>query len=175
MTDKTLGDILEEALFNGTAFKSGRTDNFAYPDTTQEEVDWESRTYAYSEEGDLFLPPSLFERVSEFGSATVMGRGKDLDYLIWSSDTSEALKYLLAQGWKYTGTEQHYCAVHTDISFTTFRCIDNIYNLVLLEDLDDYKRMMKANDLCVKLKLENKEDRIAVFDAMTRKCDYRGI
>jgi hypothetical protein len=117
----------------------------------------------------------LFERVSKFGSATVMNRGKDLDWLLWSSDTSSALKYLLMHGWKYTGTEQHYCAVHTDIAFTTFRDIDNIHNLVLLEDLDDYKRMMKANDLCVKLILENKEDRIAVFDAMTRKCDYRGI
>ena len=159
MTDKSLGDILEEALFNGTAFKSSR----------------EEKTYSYLEEGDLFLPPSLFERVSKFGSATVMNRGKDLDWLLWSSDTSSALKYLLMHGWKYTGTEQHYCAVHTDISFTTFRDIDNIHNLVLLEDLDDYKRMMKANDLCVKLILENKEDRIAVFDAMTRKCDLRGI
>jgi hypothetical protein len=159
MTDKTLGDILEEALFNGTAFKSSR----------------EERTYSYLEEGDLFLPPSLFERVSKFGSATVMNRGKDLDWLLWSSDTSSALKYLLMHGWKYTGTEQHYCAVHTDIAFTTFRDIDNIHNLVLLEDLDDYKRMMKANDLCVKLILENKEDRVAVFDAMTRKCDLRGI
>ena len=95
MTDKSLGDILGETLFGDTPFKSGRTNNFAYPDMTQEKVDWESRTYAYEEEGDLLLPPSLFERVSEFGSATVMGRGKDLDYLIWSSDTSEALKYLL--------------------------------------------------------------------------------
>jgi hypothetical protein len=159
MTDKSLGDILEEALFNGTAFKTSR----------------EERTYSFLEEGDLFLPPSLFERVSKFGSATVMNRGKDLDWLLWSSDTSNALKYLLAQGWKYTGTEQHYCAVHTDIAFTTFRDEDNIHNLVLLEDLDDYKRMMKANDLCVKLILENKEDRVAVFDAMTRKCDLRGI
>jgi hypothetical protein len=159
MTDKSLGDILEEALFNGTAFKTSR----------------EERTYSYLEEGDLFLPPSLFERVSKFGSATVMNRGKDLDWLLWSSDTSSALKYLLMHGWKYTGTEQHYCAVHTDIAFTTFRDIDNIHNLVLLEDLDDYKRMMKANDLCVKLILENKEDRVAVFDAMTRKCDLRGI
>jgi hypothetical protein len=159
MTDKSLGDILEEALFNGTAFKTSR----------------EERTYSFLEEGDLFLPPSLFERVSKFGSATVMNRGKDLDWLLWSSDTSSALKYLLMHGWKYTGTEQHYCAVHTDIAFTTFRDIDNIHNLVLLEDLDDYKRMMKANDLCVKLILENKEDRVAVFDAMTRKCDLRGI
>ena len=75
MTERTLGEILAEAL----------------------EVET-SRTYSYEEEGDLFLPPSLFERVSEFGSATVMGRGKDLDYLLWSSDTSEALKYLLSTG-----------------------------------------------------------------------------
>jgi hypothetical protein len=156
MTEKTLGEMLEETLFNDTPFKT-------------KEVDWEARTYAYEEEGDIFLPPSLFEYVSEFGSATVMGRGKDLDYLLWSSDTTEALKYLLMHGWKYTGTEQHYCAVHTDIAFTTFRDIDNIYNLVLLEDLEDWTRMMKANALCVKLKLEDKEDRIAVFDAMTRK------
>lgn len=69
MTERTLGEMLEETLFSDTPFKSGK----------QEEVDWESRTYSYEEEGDLFLPPSLFERVSEFGSATVMGRGKDLD------------------------------------------------------------------------------------------------
>ena len=152
MTERTLGEILADAL--------------------EEET---KRTYSYEEEGGLFFLPSIIERYAAFGSATVLGRGKDLDYLLWSSDTSEALKYLLAQGWKYTGTEQHYCAVHTEISFTTFRCIDNIYNLVLLEDLDDYKRMMKANDLCVKLKLKNKVDRIAVFDAITRKCAYRGV
>jgi hypothetical protein len=159
MTDKTLGDILGETLFADTPFKSVR----------------EERTYSYAEEGGLFFLPSIIERYAAFGSATVLGRGKDLDYLLWASDTGEAIKYLLMNGWQYTGTEKHYCAVHTDIAFTTFRDVNNIYNLVLTEDYTDFKRMMKANDLCVKLQLKNKVDRIAVFDAITRKCAYRGV
>ena len=56
MTDKTLGDILEEALFADTPFKSGRTDNFAYPDMTQEEVD-----FVFSKAMELFREVSILQ------------------------------------------------------------------------------------------------------------------
>jgi hypothetical protein len=159
MDNKSLGDILGETLFSDTPFKSERA----------------PRTYSFVEEGKLWFPHEVFFRQEEFGSATVLNRGNDLDYLLWGSDLAEGIKYLLKTDWKYTGTNDEYCQVYTEVPFITFRSKCGIYNLVLMEDLDDWKRMMKANDLCVKLKLKNKEDRISVFDAITRKCETRNV
>jgi len=158
---KTLGEILADSLdYNETLFESIRKKN---------------TTYSFDEEGPLFVPKHIFQRQAHFGSATVMERGNDLDYLLWSENSTKGMKYLLSCGYKYTGTEDEYCQGDSQVPFITFRSQDGIRNLVLMEESSDFSRMMKANDLCKELKLENKADRIAVFEAITRRCDKRGV
>ena len=143
MTRKTLGDMLAES------FKS------------------ENRTYSYEEEGDVFFPESIFLHTIRFGSATVIGRGKDLDYLALTVDLGKVFPYLLVRGWEYTGTEEQYLANLQQVEFQTFR--SGCYNLVVVSNAKHFRMMMKANDLCVKLKLADRDDRIAVFDSICAK------
>lgn len=142
MTDgRTLGEILAEAL--------------------------NTRTYSFKEEVEPWFDERIFKKQSRFGSATVMERGEDLDLLLYAPDTGKAFPWLLNCGWKYTGTEEQYLHNPQDVEFHAFR--RGCWNLVVVEKVGDYYRMVQANDLCVKLRLENKEDRIAVFDSICGK------
>ena len=115
----------------------------------------------------MFFPESIFPHTVRFGSATVMGRGKDLDYLTLTSDLGKAFPYLLTRDWEYTGTEEQYLANPQQVEFQTFRL--GCYNLVVVSNAKHFRMMVKANDLCVKLKLANRDDRIAVFDSICAK------
>ena len=143
MTKKTLGAVIAESFSNG------------------------KRTYSYDEEGDMFFPESIFLYTIRFGSATVMGRGKDLDYLTLVPDLGKAFPYLLTRGWEYTGTEEQYLANPQQVEFQTFRF--GCYNLVVVSNAKHFRMMVKANDPCVRLKLANRNDRIAVFDSICAK------
>jgi len=140
---RTLGDILSETFEN------------------------KNRTYSYEEEGELFFPDSIFHSQTRFGSATVMGRGKDLDYLVCTYDLAEVFPYLLTRGWEYTGTEEQYLHNPQQVEFQTFRM--SCYNLVVVSKLKHFLLMQRANNLCIKLKLSNRDDRIAVFDTVCAK------
>ena len=145
----TLGDILS-AAFN------------------DEEENTMNTTYSFEEEGEIWFPDDIFLGQEKFGSATVMGRGADLDYLLYSKDEADAMRWILNSGFHYTGSEDTYNTGGLSVPMTTFRGRNDIYNLVLVRTVGDFLSMRTANDLCIKLKLAKKEDRIAVFDAITR-------
>jgi hypothetical protein len=137
----------------------------AFDDETKGE---EMTTFSFEEQGEIWFPSSTFIGNQKFGSATVLGRGADLDYLLYSDDEADAMRWILAAGFVYTGSEDNYNGGGLAVPMTTFRSQNNIYNLVLVRTAGDFLRMKTANDLCIKLKLANKEDRIAVFDAITQ-------
>jgi hypothetical protein len=144
----TLGDILA-AAFN-------------------EEQEKTMTTYSFEEEGEIWFPRDIFTGQQKFGSATVLGRGADLDYLLYSEDEADAMRWIMSAGFTYTGQENTYNSGDLSVPMTTFRSRNGIYNLVLVRKAADFMSMRKANNLCVRLKLSNKEDRIIVFDAITQ-------
>ena len=144
----TLGDILA-AAFN-------------------EEQEKTMTTYSFEEEGEIWFPNEIFSGQMKFGSATVLGRGADLDYLLYSQDEADAMRWIMSAGFVYTGQEDTYNSGDLSVPMTTFRSQNGIYNLVLVRKAADFMTMRKANNLCVRLKLSNKEDRITVFDAITQ-------
>jgi len=143
----TLGDMLMNAL--------------------NEEKESTMTTYSFEEEGEIWFPRDVFTGQKKFGSATVLGRGADLDYLLFSEDEADAMRWILEAGFVYTGTECNYNSGELSVPMTTFRSRSGIYNLVLVRKAGHFLSMSKANTLCVQLKLSRKEDRIAVFDAIT--------
>ena len=124
-------------------------------------------TYSFEEEGEIYFPRHTFIGQQKFGSATVLGRGEDLDYLLYSENEADGLRWILEEGFLYTGQEDNYTGKTSNTEFTTFRSRSGVYNLVLMRKEEDYLKMSKANKLCVKLKLASKADRIAVFDSIT--------
>jgi hypothetical protein len=146
---KTLGDILAAACFN-------------------EKEENSMTTYSFEEEGEIWFPREVFSGQMKFGSATVLGRGADLDYLLYSEDEADAMRWIMSAGFTYTGQENTYNSGDLSVPMTTFRSRNGIYNLVLVRKAADFMSMRKANNLCVRLKLSNKEDRITVFDAITQ-------
>jgi hypothetical protein len=146
---KTLRDILAAACFN-------------------EKEENSMTTYSFEEEGEIWFPSEVFSGQMKFGSATVLGRGADLDYLLYSEDEADAMRWIMSAGFTYTGQEDTYNSGDLSVPMTTFRSRNGIYNLVLVRKAADFMSMRKANNLCVRLKLSNKEDRIIVFDAITQ-------
>jgi hypothetical protein len=144
----TLGDIL------AAAFNDEEENNMT--------------TYSFEEEGEIWFPRDIFSGQVKFGSATVLGRGADLDYLLYSQDEADAMRWIMSAGFVYTGQEDTYNSGDLSVPMTTFRSQNGIYNLVLVRKASDFFNMHKANKLCVRLKLANKEDRITVFDAITQ-------
>lgn len=123
----------------------------------------ENKTYSFEEEGHL-----EFHRIGmksiPFGSATVLGRGKDLDYLVYDDSLARALLWFLSEGFTFTGTSVDYTERKTCPTFTTFR--KGPYNIVLMHTYEDYANYCKANKLCVDLNIVDKEKRIEVFQAV---------
>ena len=149
MTKRTLGDILAAACFN-------------------EEKENSMTTYSFEEEGEIWFPSEIFSRQMKFGSATVLGRGADLDYLLYSLEEADAMRWIMSAGFLYTGQEDTYNSGDLSVPMTTFRSRNGIYNLVLVRKASDFMNMRKANALCAKLKLANKADRITVFNSITQ-------
>ena len=134
-----------------------------------ENPDKPSGMYSFEEEGELWFSEERYAETAPFGSATVMGYGQDLDYLALDISGNELnnVLYLLKTGWEYTGTDADYNEEENKVKFKTFR--NGVYNLVIVNSYEDFNLMMKANDLCVKLKLSDKAHRIAVFDAICKE------
>jgi hypothetical protein len=125
-------------------------------------------TYSFEEEGEIWFPRDIFSGQQKFGSATVLGRGADLDYLLYSEDEADAMRWILSAGFIYTGQENTYNSGDLSVAMTTFRSRNGIYNLVLVRKASDFINMHRANKLCIQLKLSNKSDRISVFDTITQ-------
>jgi hypothetical protein len=125
-------------------------------------------TYSFEEEGEIWFPRDIFSGQQKFGSATVLGRGADLDYLLYSEDEADAMRWILSAGFVYTGQENTYNSGDLSVAMTTFRSRNGIYNLVLVRKASDFINMHRANKLCIQLKLSNKSDRISVFDTITQ-------
>jgi len=140
-------------------------------DTLNKDFKSNDRTYSFKEEGNMEFYGSGFDSFMPFGSATIppLNRGKDLDYLVYTSDLAGGIIYLLDNHWCYTGTDRDYTDNPQTVPFTTFR--RGCYNVVITDSSRGYKRMRAANDLCQTLKLSDKADRIAVFDTLCGEID----
>ena len=131
-------------------------------------------TYSFEEEGMLSFDMSIIDEVSPIGSATIpmpihsdtkMNRGNDLDIAILTEVVYVVREILVLEGWELTGNHDDYTGDVGNYPFWTAR--KGIYNLIIFNDKKGYDLYKLANDLCIRLSLQVRSDRIAVFDAVT--------
>jgi hypothetical protein len=124
-------------------------------------------SYSFEEEGILEFDRSLIDEVCPIGSATIPDcRGNDLDLAILTKFVYIVREILELEGWELTGNHNDYTGDSLgNYPFWTAR--KGIYNLILFDDKKGYDLYKLANELCVRLCLKERGDRIAVFDAVT--------
>jgi hypothetical protein len=130
-----------------------------------------SSTYTFEEEGMLTFDRTLVNVSAKVGSATIPGlRGNDLDIAL-QTDFIHTTRDLLGiyEGWHLTGSHLDYqqsCVAGCHPFYTARK---GVYNLIMFEDMEGYQAYVEANDLCVRLGITDRIERIHVFDAVTGK------
>ncbi len=117
-----------------------------------------------------FLPDELMKFISKkamVGSRFTVSPppdSTDLDVLVLVHPDKDPyfLKALDKAGWVLEG---EYNQV-TPVQFTSFRKPGEIVNLITVSDIVYYNRFLQARDVCKILNLKNKDDRIAVHNAV---------
>lgn len=91
----------------------------------------------------------------------------DTDYLCYLPK-KEAFDHVVAHlwGWGYTPEgDEHYQVTNDDTGFTSWRNGENI-NVILTADKDFYDKHKTATELCRRLNLLKKSDRVLVFQTI---------
>jgi hypothetical protein len=128
-------------------------------------------TYTFEEEGMLTFDRTIVNVSAKVGSATIPGlRGNDLDIAL-QTDFIHVTRDLLGtyEGWHLTGSHLDYqqsCVAGCHPFYTARK---GVYNLIMFEDMEGYQAYVAANDLCVRLGITDRIERIHVFDAVTGK------
>lgn len=107
-------------------------------------------------------------RVAVIGSSTIPGSDpNDIDFIVYTEeDWSDVIKTLKDYGWTKCVRDDGYPIGSS--MYSAWR--RGVLNCMVTRDMVFFENTVKANDLCVKLKLLNKDDRIAVYDAI--RGDY---
>jgi hypothetical protein len=90
----------------------------------------------------------------------------DEDYLVLVPDNNQIISGLVSElddlGFHWEGHEHYQDAAGT---FMSWRSKDNV-NLIITRDKEFHRRHLAATDICKRLNLKNKSDRIALFQAI---------
>lgn len=106
----------------------------------------------------------LFEPVGSSVTCYPYGQGEDIDWLVWfesEQDEADFIMDLAAAGFKPDGS-QHY---DPDL-FVSYK--KGTENFILTYKAEFFDAFIKARNLCQFLNLKNKEDRIAVHQAIIK-------
>lgn len=128
------------------------------------ERDHNCSSYSFREEGYLSFDTNVIADSCPIGSATIKGHGNDLDYILLTKYLEVTQELLTREGWELTGDHLDYADNRGGFPFWTAR--KGVYNLIIFKDFEGFEAHKKANALCVRLKLFDREDRIAVFNAV---------
>jgi len=107
---------------------------------------------------------ALFEPVGSSVTVSPYGEGEDIDWLVWFESEQDEAKFIMdlaAQGFMQDGTQGY----DPDL-FVSYK--KGTENFILTYKAEFFDAFIKARNLCQFLNLKNKEDRIAVHEAIIK-------
>jgi hypothetical protein len=113
-----------------------------------------------------------FEPVGSRVTCNPPPSGTDVDYLVYcpvetqhgTVQYASLLEYLATNGWELGGSKIESKGVQVGYGFESFTRED--INLIITQDFLFFSRFMAATSVCLRLNLLQKEDRIALFQAV---------
>lgn len=115
------------------------------------------------QELDDLLEIEVIEKSALVGSTYILGKGDDIDYLLFTNNREYLNEKLIAWGFENEGKYK------SNTDFTSYR--NGVYNLIVTSKEAFFNEFVVAAKVCKFLKLEDKEQRIGVHSIiMTSRC-----